>query len=191
MIKAGPKVFSQAAHLLAHRSSRCASRPLLVCQIAEGCVKVFLKQTDGLTTLCLQVGGGCCIRVMGTAACGRSTAPARPAMQGQRGGTRCLLYWPLGSRLQGSERTGASLPATEAAAGSSAATLADRWARWLIPPRAAGCGRRAPQGAVGLLPGAGPAEHGPGPRPPGKRLWLHVGMGEGRGLLEGCKLVDE
>lgn len=25
-------------------------------QIAEGCVKVFVKQTDALTALCLQVG---------------------------------------------------------------------------------------------------------------------------------------
>ena len=38
---------------------------ITIAQVAEGCVKVFVKQTDALTGLCLQVHAGCC--------CGRGT----------------------------------------------------------------------------------------------------------------------
>ncbi len=55
-----PACLPAAAACVAHPPSRssCACLPacFLFMQIAEGCVKVFVKQTDALTALCLQVG---------------------------------------------------------------------------------------------------------------------------------------
>ena len=123
---------------------------ITIAQVAEGCVKVFVKQTDALTGLCLQVGGWswllCLVLVLWLALAAAATV--------------CVACWDcccfvvglvLGPRCQAAQLTSAVVPG-------------------LIRPRVvfAGCERRPPQGPLGLLPGHRPAVHRPGPRPAGK-----------------------
>ena len=147
------------------RHDPCIAAPALgPCppQIAEGCVKVFVTQTDALTALCLQArrrgdgavprlsaaaGGaaaaGCAGRARAVAGCaGRARAAAAACAHTQHPAAGPWLRLPLVSRIP-------------------------------CPPPAclcpAGRGRRAPQGALGLVPGAGPAVHRPGPGAAGAR----------------------